>query len=282
MTLRTSRSSRPEQRGGRPRTGRAAGLSRRLVAALLGACVLPLPAVELSMLSAGAVEPGLRPALAAFERASGHAVTIAFAAAPALRAAVRAPTPAADVVILTQGVLDELAAIGARPTGPIVPIGRVGVGVAVREGVDAPDISSAESLKAALADADSVVFNRASTGLYIDRMLRQLGVFDAVDAKSERLADGASVMRRLLAGRNAREFGFGATTEIGLFREQGLRLVGPLPASLQNETSYIALPWPGASFAEPARADAIAALMRYLQGAEARALFTGAGIDAPR
>jgi molybdate transport system substrate-binding protein len=254
----------------------------RLAALALVACALPLPAVELSVLSAGAVEPGIRPALAAFERTSGHTVKIAFAAAPALRMAVRAPTPAADVVILTQGVLDDLNATGPAPAGPIAPIGRVGVGVAVRPGIAAPDVSSAESLKAALASADSVVFNRASTGLYVDQMLRQLGVFDAVDAKSERLADGASVMRRLLAGRAAHEFGFGAMTEIGLFRDQGLRLVGPLPAALQNYTSYVALPWPGTSAAEPARADAVAALMRYLQGAEARALFASAGIDAPR
>ncbi len=264
----------------RARLGRR--LLGRCAALALVACALPVHAVELSMLSAGAVEPGIRPALAAFERASGHSVRLAFAAAPALRAAVRAPTPAADVVILTQGVLDELDATGAAPAGPVAPIGRVGVGVAVRPGIDAPDVSSAESLKAALASADSVVFNRASTGLYVDHMLRQLGVFEAIDAKSERLADGASVMRRLLAGRAAHEFGFGAMTEIGLFRDQGLKLVGPLPASLQNYTTYVALPWPGAKAVEPARADAVAALMRYLQGAEARALFAAAGIDAPR
>ena len=257
----------------------------RLVALALAAICLPLHAVELSMLSAGAVEPGIRPALAAFERSSGHTVKIDFAAAPALRAAVRTQRPSADVVVLTQGVLDELNATGAGPASPVAPVGRVGVGVAVRPGVDAPDVASAESLKAALASADSVVFNRASTGLYVDQMLRKLGVFgvfDAVDAKSERLADGASVMRRLLAGRAAHEFGFGAMTEIGLFRDEGLKLVGPLPASLQNYTTYIALPWPGATPAEPARAEAVAALMRYLQGAEARALFAGAGIDAPR
>ena len=254
----------------------------RLLALALVAVSLPLQAVELTLLSAGAVEPGIRPALLAFERASGHVVKIDFAPAPALRAAVRAPTPAADVVVLTQGVLDELVATGASTAGPVAPIGRVGVGVAVRPGIEVPDVSSAERLKAALASADAVVYNRASTGIYVEQMLRQLGVLDAVAAKSERLADGASVMRRLLAGKAAHEFGFGAMTEIGLFRDQGLKLVGPLPASLQNYTTYAALPWPGKSVADPARAEAIAALMRFLQGADARAAFAAAGIDAPR
>ena len=93
----------------RSRRGARAG-----VAVLLGAFVLPLHAIELSVLSAGAVEPGIRPALAAFERESGHTVRIDFAAAPALRAALRA-APAADVIIVPQGTLDELAA-PARPS----------------------------------------------------------------------------------------------------------------------------------------------------------------------
>ena len=83
----------------------------------MGAFVLPLHAIELSVLSAGAVEPGIRPALAAFERESGHTVRIDFAAAPALRAALRA-APAADVIIVPQGTLDELAATGADIAGP--------------------------------------------------------------------------------------------------------------------------------------------------------------------
>ena len=249
--------------------------ARAWVAVLLGAFVLPLHAVELSVLSAGAVEPGIRPALAAFERESGDTVRIDFAAAPALRAALRA-APAADVIIVPQGTLDELAATGTAVAAPRAPIGRVGVGVAVRPGVAPPDIGSADALKAALLSADTVVFNRASTGIYVEAMLQRLGIADAVRAKSERVPDGASVMRRLLAGTAQRELGFGAMTEISLFRDQGLQLVGPLPAPLQNFTTYVALPWPGA--AAPDRADAVARLIRYLQGADARSLFVAAGI----
>ena len=127
----------------RSRLGARAG-----IAVLLGAFVLPLHAIELSVLSAGAVEPGIRPALAAFESESGHTVRIDFAAAPALRTALRA-APAADVIIIPQGTLDELVATGTAVPGARAPIGRVGVGVAVRPGVDPPDIGSADALKAA-------------------------------------------------------------------------------------------------------------------------------------
>jgi molybdate transport system substrate-binding protein len=136
-----------------------------------------------------------------------------------------------------------------------------------------PDIGSADA-EAALLSADTVVFNRASTGIYVEAMLQRPGITDAVRAGT--VPDGASVMRRLLAGTAQRELGFGAMTEISLFRDQGLQLVGPLPAPLQNFTTYVALPWPGA--AAPDRADAVARLIRHLQGADARPLFVAAGI----
>jgi hypothetical protein len=60
-------------------------------------------------------------------------------------------------------------------------------------------------------------------------------------------------------------------TEIALFADQGLKLVGPLPASLQNFTSYVAVPWPGAKADEPARTKAVAALMRSAARARPRA-----------
>ncbi len=57
-----------------------------LVFALVFALALMLTsgagAAELTVLSAGAIEPGIRPALAAFERESGHTARLTFATAP--------------------------------------------------------------------------------------------------------------------------------------------------------------------------------------------------------
>jgi molybdate transport system substrate-binding protein len=258
------------------RRSRIDRVARALAAVLTVLLVQPLHALELRVLSAGAAEPGIRPALAAFERDRGDVVRIEFAAAPALRAALRA-APVADVIVVPQSVVDELVATGS--VGSQATIGRVGIGVAVRPGVVAPDIASVDALRAAVVGAERIVYNRASTGVYVEEMLKRLGVEDVVRPKSERLADGASVMRRLLAGTSQREFGFGALTEIGLFADQGLRLVGPLPPSLQNYTTYVAVPWPGAKNDEPGRADAVAALIRWLQGAPARSRFSEAGIE---
>jgi hypothetical protein len=83
----------------------------------------------------------------------------------------------------------------------------------------------------------------------------------------------------ILAGASPRESGFAAITEIALFREQGIRLFGTLPPPLQTTTTHVAVPWPGLRQPATERADAVAALIRQLQGSEARSRFASAGIE---
>ncbi len=239
--------------------------------ALLSLGLQAAGAAQVRVLSAGAVEPGLRPVLAAFEAASGHRVTLSFASAPQIRERVVGGA-AFDVVIAPPGVLDDLQASARIPgdSAQRVGIGRVGIGVAVRPGEPLPDISSTEAFKRTLREAESVVYNRASTGLYLETLLKRLGL--DLQAKSTRYPDGASVMAHVLRGRG-REVGLGATTEILLLRDQGLQFVGPLPAELQSFTSYVA-----ASSAAPDTSGAAPALLRHLASPAARAAFVAAGI----
>jgi molybdate transport system substrate-binding protein len=157
-----------------------------------------------------------------------------------------------------------------------VPIGRVGVGAAVRPGVAHPDLGSADSLKRALLDADSLVYNRATTGLYFETVLKRLGIDAQVQPKVTRPLDGAAVMEHLLHG-HGRELGFGATTEILLFKARGLELVGPLPAELQNYTTYVA-----AQSTASSRAEAAQALLRHLASPDSQVGFAAAGVEPAR
>jgi molybdate transport system substrate-binding protein len=168
-------------------------------------------------------------------------------------------------------VLAELETAGRLAAGSRVELGRVGIGAVVRDGAALPDLSTPDALKRALLAADSIVFNRASTGLYIERLLERLGVADAVRPRTTRYPDGAAVMEHVVEGRG-REIGFGAMTEIALYRGKGLQLAGPLPAELQNYTSYAA-----AAAAPPT--DVATRFLRFLAGAEAKALFAANGIE---
>ena len=89
-------------------------------------------AAEIRVLSAGAVEPGLRAAAAAFKKQSGHEVNIAFNTAPEIRKRIGGGE-AFDVVIAPPAALEEFAAAG-KLTVERVALGRVGLGVAVRPG----------------------------------------------------------------------------------------------------------------------------------------------------
>src|SRR2546423_9108475 len=128
-------------------------------------------AAEIRVLSAGAVEPGLRAAAAAFQKQSGHEVNIAFNTAPEIRKRIGGGE-AFDVVIAPPAALEEFAAAG-KLTVDRVALGRVGLGVAVRPGAAVPDISTNEAPKRSGLQADAIVFNRASTGIHSENTLKK-------------------------------------------------------------------------------------------------------------
>ena len=73
-------------------------------------------------------------------------------------------------------------------------IGSVKAGVVVREGTPAPDISTPEAFKSAVLAAGSLVYNQASSGLYIAQLFERLGIAEAVAARTVRAPTGAAVM----------------------------------------------------------------------------------------
>jgi len=228
-------------------------------------------AAEIKVLSAGALEPGMKAAAAEFQKASGHSVKIAFNTAPQIRKRI-GDGEVHDVVVAPPAVIDEFAKAGKLGQDR-ANVGRVGMGVAVRPGAPVPDISSSEALKKSVLDAESLVFNRASTGIYLENLFKKMGIYDQILPKTTRYPDAGAVMEHVLKGKG-KEIGFGPITEILLHKDKGLKLVGPLPADIQNYTSYSAAAMTSAAQPEPARA-----FVLFLGGAESKALFVAAGIE---
>jgi molybdate transport system substrate-binding protein len=229
-------------------------------------------AADVNVLSAGAVKTGLIRAAAEFERASGHTVKVAFNTAPQLVRKL-ADGEAVDIVIAPPAVLDEQAKAERIVSQGRVALGRVGAGVAVRTAAPAPDIATTDALKRATLAADTVAYNTASTGLYLEKLFERIGIADGIKAKTARYPDGEGVMLHVINGRG-NDLGFGAITEIKVFEPKGLKLIGPLPADIQNYTSY------GAALASGARSvDAAKAFLAYLATPPARKMFAAAGID---
>lgn len=229
-------------------------------------------AAQLTVISGGAIEPGLRAAASAFEKETGHRVAITFNTTPQMKK--RIPLGAAfDVVIAPPSAIDGFAKLGKVEKQGGVNVGRVGGGVAVRPGAPAPPMATSADLKRALLDAESVVFNRASSGLYLERLFKKMGVWDKVEPKTTRYATGAEVMHHLLNGAG-REIGFGPITEIMLQGSHGLVFVGPLPPEVQKYNSYVAVPMAAGKQKDVARR-----FVAFLGGPLAKPLFEAAGID---
>lgn len=227
---------------------------------------------EIHVLSAGAIEPGLVDAVEAFREQSGGDVRITWATTPVIRKRI-AGGDAADVVIATQEAIDDFTREGKIAGKGRVPIGRVGIGIVMRRASPVPDISSAGALKYAVLDADSVVFNRASSGLYVERMLGEMGILERIQPKTSRYGNGPAMMEHLINGKG-KELGFGAITEILMFRDKGLKLAGPLPDDIQHYTDYVA-----ATLAAAPNSGGAKQLIRYLATPAAKALFAAQGIE---
>ena len=243
----------------------------------LAACVMLMTfccggalADEFQVLSAGAIEPGLKAAAAAFEKQTGHVAKITFNTAPELRKRMESH-PAFDVVIAPPAVIADFAA-ASKLLDTRTNVGRVGMGVAVRDGAAVPDISSPDALKRSVLEAESLVFNRASTGMYFEGLLKKMDVYPQIEGKTTRYADGASVLEHVIKGQG-REVGFGAITEILLYQGKGLKFVGPLPAAIQNYTSYTA-----AALASGASEVLARQFVIFLSGPVGKPLFVAAGI----
>jgi molybdate transport system substrate-binding protein len=226
---------------------------------------------EIKVLSAGAIQPGLEHVVSQF-RASGHEVKVQFNTAPEIAKRL-AEGYAADILIAPPAVLDEQAKNGKVAAEGRVPVGRVGAGVTVRVGAPSPDIASTDALKATVLGADALVYNNASTGIYLDRLFAKLGIADALKPKTTRYSNGEAVMEHIIKGKG-NDVGFGAMTEIKLFEAHGLKLVGPLPADIQNYTSYAAALMTGAPEAGDAKA-----FLAYLTTGEAKRTLVAAGIE---
>ncbi len=191
--------------------------------------------------------------------------------------AASAPAFGTEINIISAGAVEPgvvaAAEVFRKETGTEVKI-KFATAPAIQRrvgGGEAADVVIAP--KHVLLDAESVVYNKASTGLYLEKLFDRLGVGAQIKGKETRYPDGAAVMEHVIHGKG-KEIGFGAITEIRLYGDKGAQFVGPLPGDAQNYTSYAA-----ASSAAPANRDGAAAFVKFLASPAARAAFLAKGVE---
>jgi molybdate transport system substrate-binding protein len=240
-----------------------------LIASLLPATAF---AADVEVMSAGAIGPGLMAFAQAVKRETGHVLTVYFNTAPQIASRLAAGE-SYDILIAPPDVIDKAAKDGKVVADSRVPVGRVGVGVVVRSDAVAPDIASVDAFKQSLLGADSVVYNSASSGIYLDKLFDKLGILPQLKSKTTRFPDGAAVMDHVSKS-TGNEIGLGAITEIKAAESKGVKLVGPLPADAQNYTSYDAVLMNGA-----AAPDAAKAVLERIASPAGKAAFASGGVE---
>lgn len=194
-----------------------------------------MPSTNIKVLSTHAVQDVLHELGPMFERASGLNLTIEYDPANALMRRI-GDGAAFDVVIVTRAVIDALARDGKVRREACADVGRSGLGIAMRQGIAKPDITTAEALKRALLAARSLVRSKEGTsGLYFETLLDRLGIAEAM---RDKIVLGPSGRIAELVARGEAEMAVQQIPE--LLPVKGVQYVGPLPAELQLYTVFAA------------------------------------------
>lgn len=139
-----------------------------------------------------------------------------------------------DLVILASDAIDRLLAAGALRPGSRVDLVRSGVAVAVPAGAPAPDISTPEALRAAVAAAPSLAVSTGPSGVGLLALFEQWGLGEQIRARLVQPPPGSPVGALVASGQVA--LGFQQLSE--LLPIAGLQIVGPLPAAVQIDTVF--------------------------------------------
>jgi molybdate transport system substrate-binding protein len=193
-------------------------------------------AADIHVMSGGAPKEVLSVLTPEFEKQTGHKVRFTYAVITAIREKLAAGEKP-DMVLMPVPAIEALVKAGTFRDDARATLGTVSVGLVVREGAKAPDISTLDSFKKVMLDAKTVVHaNPAATpsGAHLAKVWEQLGIADAMKPK--------------LTFRNALDGGVEAITkgeaEIGLYplseviAEKGVKVVGLIPPDVQLNTVY--------------------------------------------
>jgi molybdate transport system substrate-binding protein len=239
------------------------------------ALVVPVRAAELKALVAGAVRDVVKDLADEHTRATGVKADLFFGAMGPLKARIAAGDRV-DLVILTPVVFKEMIESGKLHVQYRAPIGKVGVGVAVRKGVAHPDLATTAAFRKALLETPSLIYGdpkATSSGAYFATVIDKLGLAEHVRPKTKIFPDGHEEMA-YLGKSEGMVLGVTQISEILANLSAGVEMAGPFPPDLQNYTVYeAAVP---SNAPSPAEAKAFFDL---LLGKPAKARFAAMGFE---
>ena len=222
-------------------------------------------AADLKVIAAGAVRGLIGQIIEDYSKQTGQKFDFTIGTTGQLRAVIASGQPA-DLLIVSAPLMGELEKTGKFLAGSRTDLGRVGIGVVVRDGASKPDVATPESFKAALVAAKSVAYTNpaegGTSGIYFAGLAERLGIGDAVKAKAVLTKGGHEAAIEVAEGRAEMAVIFISEAIV----VKGVTVAGPLPPSLQDYSAYAAaIP---ASSTDPTAARAFVAALTSAAMAE--------------
>src|SRR5262249_1677240 len=167
--------------------------------------------------------PGVRELATAFERASGHKVTVIQEDAAALERRLNSNGPA-DLITSNPAPIEELIRTGKVVAGTATPFVLAGLGLSVRAAPPNPATRAVARHTAGLVAAKSVGYSRGCSGTHAAEGIEQLGLTEALKPKTV-LTGGGPVVDYLARG----DFEIGIQQTNIMVGAPGTEYVGALP-----------------------------------------------------
>lgn len=250
---------------------------KRAIAIVAAAMALATPATaaEIKVISAGAVRSVIAGMIEDYRTRSGDTFDFTVGTTGQLRDVIATGKPA-DLLITSGPLMAELEKTGKLTAGSRVDLGRVGIGVAIREGAPAPDFSTPDAFRKLLLGAKSVTYTApelgGTSGVHVLGLLKKFGIYDAIAKKAIHAKGGIDISQKVARG----EAEIGVTLISEIVPVKGARMAGPLPEALQLWTVYTsAIPL---SSKEPAAARAF---VKALTSPAMAARWTAGGFAPP-
>jgi molybdate transport system substrate-binding protein len=231
---------------------------------------------EIKVISAGAVRGLIAEMIADYARETGDRFDLKIGTTGQLRTIIASGQPA-DLIIASATLMAELEASGKMMSGTRVELGRVGIGIAVRDGKPVPDVASVQGFKQALIEARSVAYSDprqgGASGVYFVDVLHRLGLADAIAHKTLLTNGGRAAVEKVARG----EAELAVTLISEIVAVKGVQLVAAVPEQLQLYSIYAAgIP---ASSSNPLAARAFIAALTAPSMAER---WKAAGFEPPK
>jgi molybdate transport system substrate-binding protein len=216
------------------------------------------------------VKPAMEELFEHSEHMAGIATVSEFNTTAALKQKIESGAPF-DFTLLTTEAIDDLIKKGKIDAGSRIEFARAGIGVGYRKGAPKPDIHDTEAVKKTLLAAKSVTFAEAGASRqYLEKMFVRLGIADQMKAKT--ILEKGSGQPQMDVEQGKAELVLTLVPEIPPY--EGAALAGPLPAELQNYTSFAA----GISSSSQHKSEA-KALLEFITGPDGKPILKAKGLE---